>query len=102
MPLPIVEWRDSLDEIERALETTVTEHEAHDRHYGSCAASVDSESHPTVTLLRFEERLGDWDARLHAAAALVGSIRRELDAREVELRRWREQFATWRTLVEQR
>lgn len=104
-PLPIAEWQASLAEMETALVAMLA---GLDRDT-IAAGDVFAEASPAPArrelpppgLSDLEARLGEYDARLTAAAELAESVERELTERAATVGRWREAFSRWQTLIQQ-
>lgn len=100
MPLPVADWLTALDGMEVGLAAAA---EALDRHERTIVDwPAEPAMHDAGNLARLESRLDEWDARLAAAAGLVGTIKADLDAREGQLAAWHDRLAAWRVLIEQR
>jgi hypothetical protein len=103
MPVPNDDWLHSLDEIETTLATTLSALDDYERTWEQSftESSVPNATPAPLHLMRLEERLGEWDMRLSAAADLTASVERELTDRQAAIGRWQELFNDWRGLIEQ-
>lgn len=100
MSLPTAEWTAALDRMAAAVDQSLRDL---DRHREGWAAVTDTpaKAAPPDLMTWLETRLGQWDARLTAAADLAATVERQLGEREAVVGRWAETFGRWQKLVEQ-
>ena len=97
--LPIADWQAALAEMETALDATLAglDRVEGQSHIGDAPPATETR---TALLVRLEERLREWDARLGAAADLASSAERHLDDREAAAGRWQGLLSGWREFVQ--
>lgn len=101
MSLPTAEWTAALDRMTAAIDTSLRDL---DRHHRDWAAVTDApaKAAPPDLVTWLETRLGQWDARLTAAADLAATVERQLEEGEGVVGRWTATFDRWQELVKQR
>ena len=89
--LPIADWQTSLDEMETALGSALA---ALDRYQAGWERMLKEPEAPDA-VGKLELSLGEWDARLQAAAKLADSVEGELNDRRDAVGRWQESIKLW-------
>jgi hypothetical protein len=81
------------------LNRTLAELDRHQAEWAPVTEVPATASTPDLLLAWLERRLGQWDARLTAAAELAASVEQELAERSVAAERWHEVFVRWQNLI---
>jgi hypothetical protein len=96
MALPIADWQAALAGMETSLASALAALDRYQDEWGRVLAG----SPPAADLGPAEVRLGEWDARLRAAAELAASVDRQLNEREAAVARWRAVVSDWQRVIQ--
>lgn len=100
--LPVAQWHEALDRMDAALAGARSALDRAEERWELAVAPSAGEGEAPPALDRLDARLGEWEARVRAAAELTADIERELAERAAAVARWRGRFAEWEKLLEQK
>lgn len=100
--LPTAEWTAALDRMTAALTRTLADLDRYQTEWAAVTDTPATATPPDLLLAWLERRLTQWDARLTTAGELAAGVERQLADREAAVARWREVFARWQDLIQQK
>ena len=100
--LPTADWTAALDRMTAALDRSLADLDRYTAEWAPVTDAPAAAAPPELLHAWLERRLGQWDARLAAAAELAATVETQLADRAAAVGRWHEVFVKWRELIEQR